>query len=312
MPTTRPRPGDPGYALWYMQNVASNSNASDEEVERARGTVSSEPAVPEYDPPVTLGSGRTSPSRGSVRVETSQDAADISLIDPVTGRNIGPSLQGLREGAGAGRDIVAHGFALDRETERRREDTIGLLQSLLDPNGMQGELESYAREQLRNPGSFDEELVRLIFARGADAASTGARRTAQTVGSMLGGRGISASSPLAAGLSAAIEMNRTSAVRGVERDVTIEKLRQDTQDRALAFQNALAASQQRNQLTGALANVYNQQVPGYGYDALSGLTELIIERNAQEEARRSAKKSSKNNLIGSVIGGIAGIASAFI
>ncbi len=226
------------------------------------------------------------------------------LIDPLTGRTL--DLSGLREGKAAGEATVHHGFEMDTAQEARRQAALATLNGQAN-NPLMNQLSAMASQGLTQPGTFDEALIRRLFARGADGAETDARRTAAMVRSNLGGRGISPSSGLAAGLAATIERGRTAAVRGVEKDVTIAKLQQDSQDRALAFQNALSVSQQQQGLYRDIASIENQEVPGYGQDALQGLTELIIERHTAEMARKDAKKANKMGLIGSVIGGLGSI-----
>lgn len=237
-------------------------------------------------------------------VPQARTTGNSAPIDPLTGRPV--VTDALREGSPAAQASISHGFALDTLTEQRRQEALGTLQGALnDP--LLNQLSQYASESLKNPGTFDEELIRLIFARGADGASTSARDTARMINSQIGGRGISASSALAQGMAFRNDIARQAQVRGVERDVTIEKLRADTQARASAFQQALGAAQMRQNLIGTIAGVQNQEVPLYGQDALQGLTELIIERQAQENARNDAKKKAKNDLIGGVIGGVASI-----
>lgn len=225
-------------------------------------------------------------------------------VDPLTGRNI--DVSGLREGAATGAAQIARGFQLDVIQERRRQEALGTLQGLHDDPLFQ-QLGEFASESLENPSAFDEELIRLIFARGADGAATTHRANARAISSQIGGRGISASSPLAAGLAFQNNLNRAAQVRGVERDVTIEKLRQDTQDRALAFQQALGVAQLHQGVTRDIAAIQNQQVPTHGSDALEGVTELIIERHAQQQARRDSRRSNLLGTIGTVIGGIGAI-----
>jgi hypothetical protein len=226
------------------------------------------------------------------------------IQDPLTGVSFG--LDGLREGATTGLASVAHGFALDEEQKARRQAALATLQGQVNSPLMQ-QLSAFASQTLTQPGTFDEDLIRRLFARGADSAETDALNTATLLRSNLGGRGILPSSALAVGAASQIERGRTAAVRGVERDVTIAKLQQDTQDRALAFQQGLAALNSQQSLFRDIATIENQPTATFGQDAMNGLTELIIERQGQENARKDAKKANTMGMIGTVIGGLGSI-----
>lgn len=233
-----------------------------------------------------------------------------NVYDPLTRRWV--SLAGLREGAPAGVATVAHGFALDEQASRNRVQALATLRGgLSNPNFTQ--LEATAQQNLTNPTSaFDENLIRRIFARSADSAGANARGMARTIATTLGGRGISSSSPLAAGLASQVMTQKAGALRGAQADVTIQKLQSDVQQRALAFQQALAVQQQRSGMERDIASLEGAAPSSFGYDSLQGLSEAIIERQAQEAARRDAKQTSKNNMITSIIGGVLGLGAALI
>lgn len=232
------------------------------------------------------------------------------LIDPLTGRSI--DVSGLREGASTGGATIAHGFALDTVAAANRGRALATLRgSVSDP--LLQQLNATASRQLVNPTStFDENLIRRIFARSADSAGANARGMARTISSTLGGRGISASSPLAAGLASQVMAQKSGALRGAQADITIAKLQSDVQQRALAFQQALAVQQQNQGIQRDIASLEGQDPSTFGYDSMQGLTEAIMERQAQEAARQDGKKASKNNLIGSIVGGVLGIGAALI
>lgn len=216
-----------------------------------------------------------------------------SVIDPATGMPI--FLDALREGTRAGEATVAHGFALDAAAEARR-------QAALNAPWMQN-LQSLLMQDVNGTG-LPEEALRAMFARGADTAAGTARQATASLASSLGARGINPSSGLAAGLGAQIDMARGAATRATERDVRIEALQRAAQQRASAFSNMLGLGQLQTALT--------TYVPTYGNDAEQGLTELIINRQAQADAVKQGKKSSNNSLIGAGIGAIGSIFGALL
>ncbi len=224
------------------------------------------------------------------------------VVDPMTGRVI--STAGLVEGASPGAAQVARGFAMDTLQEQRRGETLSLLGGVMG-NTTQPLL-NYAMNEL-NQGPQDlEELGRLLFAQGSDAASGSALATSRQIASSIGGRGISASSPDAAILAQQAELERHGQVRGTERDVRIALLERTQSEKARLWAQALQANQNQSQVAGMLADV-TMMVPEYGFQAQQGLTEATIERAAIARAEKQAKKASKNSLIGSIIGGAASI-----
>lgn len=230
-------------------------------------------------------------------------------IDPVTGRPIDTA--GLREGAALGAAQIARGFGMDVMQEERRAEALTLLGNA--SASLLPSLSSFAQQSLDQANNPEQlaELGRLLFAQGSDQASTSALATSRALSSNLGGRGISASSPLAAGLSSQIDLARAGQVRGVERDVRIELLRRAATDRATAFSQALSAQQASAQLAGQQADI-TMQVPEYGFRAQEGATELAIERAGLEMANKNAKKASKNAKLGSIGSAAVGLAGAVI
>ena len=225
-------------------------------------------------------------------------------VDPLTGRTIDTS--GLREGSALGSAQISRGFAMDVLAEDRRGQALSLLSGAsasLIPN-----LQNFAQTSMDQADDPEKlaELGRLLFAEGADQASTTALATSRMLAANLGGRGVSASSPLAAGLASQIDLTRAGQTRGVERDVRIELLRRSATDRATAFSQALQAQQATAQLAAQQADI-TMQVPAYGMAAQEGLTEAVIEREGIERADKAGKKASKNSLLGSIIGGGLGL-----
>lgn len=215
-------------------------------------------------------------------------AIQTSFTDPLTGQTVDTG--GLREGASAGAATIQHGFAMDAQAEQRRQQALNApwmsqLQGLLmqDANGT----------------GLPEEALRAMFARGADSAAGTSRQATAGLSNSLGARGILPNSGLAAGLGSQIDMARGAATRGVERDVRVEALQRAAQQRASAFSNMLGLGNLQTNLT--------TYTPSYGNDALQGLTELIIQRQAQADAKKQGQKSSDNSLIGSIIGGVGGL-----
>lgn len=216
-----------------------------------------------------------------------------SVIDPATGYAI--DLTGLKEGQMAGEATVAHATSQDVLFEKRRQQALD--------NPLMAQLEQLLLNTAQT-GGLDEEQMRLMFARGANDAATTARETAAVAGSSLGARGILPNSGLTADMAQRIDMARSAQTRSTERDVRIEALRQSAQNKAQAFAQLIGLGNSRNALTTSQ--------PEYTGNALQGLTELIIQKKALDDAKKQGKKSSDNSLIGSIIGGAASIGGALL
>lgn len=229
-----------------------------------------------------------------------------TVVDPVSGREIYTGA--LREGAELGAAQLARGFQMDIMQEQRRGEVLSLLQGIMGPR------ETLAQQAMAaaQAGPQDlEEYGRLIFGAGADVANQQAIARQQQMAGALGGRGISAASPLAAGLAAQSELVRSGQVRGVERDVRIALIERNAAEKARLFTQALQAQAAQAQTAGAIAEA-TMMIPEYGYEAQQGLTELVMEREAAERARKAGKKAGQTSLIASAIGGLASIAGAII
>lgn len=218
------------------------------------------------------------------------------VIDPLTGRPI--NTKGLGAGNTEAQDYLARAFAQDTMLQKGKDAAINTLQS-----GMNDPLIKQLTDYYLKPGA-DEEMFRLMFARGADAAATDSTETARQVAASMGARGINPSSALGAGLASEIESARSSAVRGVERDVRIEALKNQAVKHAQAFQLATL----KNNTLGNIANI-QMMVPDEGLKAMQGLPELRLEKYYIDKAAKNAKKAGQNSLAGALAGGLGSVAS---
>lgn len=205
-----------------------------------------------------------------------------TVVDPKTGFPLDLSL--LREGQATGEATVAHGFALESEAEQRRKDAL----ASLDP------LQAQIDTQLKSNG-YGEDWARLLFAKGADEASSGARAAMAQAGSALGARGISPNSGTALGIAQNIDLARTGQVAGTERDVRTAAIQSAATTRAQALSAALGL--------GNLQANLQSYVPTQGTDAMNGLTSLIIQRQALRQAEKNGKKAGQNSLISGLLSG---------
>ncbi len=222
-----------------------------------------------------------------------QQIDPYNITDPITGRSF--STAGLGVGAGPASDVIQRGFGLDTMAEQRRQQSMGLVGNYLNT----------LQQQYQNPLSgINVDYINRLVGMNIDQAGMAKQANTSNLASMLGARGITTNSPMAAGLAQQTQMQYLQQINQGQRDIGIEAVRQASTQR-------LAALQQQQGAIGMLSNL-TMQVPQYGYESLQGLSELMLQKQYIDAAAKAGKQSSKNSLIGSILGGIGGIVGGLL